>query len=792
MEARLHHSGWFSLKSLSLPFAITLVMGLVPVRGATVTWTGLAGDDNWNSSANWSNPPGNPPNFMDDAIVGAPAPTVLNVNGLIQTLEVEDDGLINMLGGNDLTITNGTLTNFGEIVVNSDVADLLSSINFNIATTIDGKGTIQLNRHFSPGTPPFTIDRGATIESSSLVTQNAKHVIQGQGRINAPLLNLGTVRSFNPAGTGFPLTLVLAGTQQTNHNLFSSTVASKLEIITPLITQNASGQIVADTGDVTLDGTKIIGGSLKSSGGGEISVVGTSGARLQDVVNEATVNASFFLGIEGAGFTNNGVINAGTLRFDDSMTLGGTGQVVLETSASSFQTLSPAVVTQGPNHTIRGRGTISAALVNDGVIEATSTIGVLTLNAFTKTNNNLMQALASTTLDVATGLTIDQHPTTGRILAEDGTVMFNTSTGLNQGRLETTGTGRIEVRGTVTFTDVTIDGDVNVRAGPTVQLQIQGSSLTNDGLVTVNPSTSNTFHTVLFDGLSSMTLSGTGEILLNHTEHRAQINVATGKTLTQENGHKITGRGEINGDFVNNGDIEGDGASNLIDVNDTLSGFGSLEDVRINGTHAIGLGTVMAVPAFGLYEVDDAATVEFEIGGTHVNLFDRLLSQDTVDLDGTLSIEQIDPGGGVFQPQLGDMFEIISAVTVNNQFDTVTTSGLLPALDYDVIYASNSVTLKAVRKYSADFDFDGDVDDADLTKWETGYGTATGAVHMDGDADEDGDVDGDDFLLWQVQHGSGVGPIVAPTAVPEPMTLGLLLCGLLGLIVLPRPLHDRA
>jgi hypothetical protein len=445
------------------------------------------------------------------------------------------------------------------------------------------------------------------------------------------------------------------------------------------------------------------------------------------------------------------------------------------------------VITQGSGHTISGRGTISAELVNNGLIEAGPPSGVptptLTLSAFPKTNNNIIRAVIGTVLDIATGVTVNQHPTTGRIIAEDGVVQFNTSTGLNQGRLETSGTGRVEVRGTVTFTDVTVDGTLNLKAQPTLLLRIEGAGLTNEGTTNVNAQLGNTTHTVLFDGQTAMTLSGSGEIVLKRTEHRAQITVAAGKTLTQELGHKISGVGQINGDFVNLGEIVGDGPSTLIDINGTLSGTNHLENVRINGTHSIGLGNLRAVPTFGTYELADTATVEFEIGGTHVNLFDRLLSQDTVKLDGTLSIEQIDTGGGVFQPQLGDMFEIISGVTVSDVFDDVTITGLAPQLDYEVIYTSNSVTLNTVRKYSADFDFDGDVDKDDLAKWETGYGTSSGAVHMDGDADEDGDVDGGDFITWQQKFGSGVGPLAAATAVPEPgagLLLSLSLMGYLG------------
>lgn len=69
--------------------------------------------------------------------------------------------------------------------------------------------------------------------------------------------------------------------------------------------------------------------------------------------------------------------------------------------------------------------------------------------------------------------------------------------------------------------------------------------------------------------------------------------------------------------------------------------------------------------------------------------------------------------------------------------------------------------------YSADFDFDGDVDGDDLATWESGYG-----VNGSGDADGDSDTDGADFLRWQQQH-TGVMSLPAHF-VPEPSTIMLV------------------
>ncbi len=70
----------------------------------------------------------------------------------------------------------------------------------------------------------------------------------------------------------------------------------------------------------------------------------------------------------------------------------------------------------------------------------------------------------------------------------------------------------------------------------------------------------------------------------------------------------------------------------------------------------------------------------------------------------------------------------------------------------------------------ADYDFDGDVDDADFATFETWF-----SVNGNADADADGDTDGMDFLIWQRNYTGTLSP--ALVAVPEPNTATLLLLG---------------
>jgi hypothetical protein len=78
----------------------------------------------------------------------------------------------------------------------------------------------------------------------------------------------------------------------------------------------------------------------------------------------------------------------------------------------------------------------------------------------------------------------------------------------------------------------------------------------------------------------------------------------------------------------------------------------------------------------------------------------------------------------------------------------------------------------------ADFNLDFSVDEADLSFWQLGYGTQSGAQKNDGDADDDGDVDARDFLIWQRNYAPGA--LSASTAVPEPASGMLCILAVAG------------
>lgn len=126
---------------------------------------------------------------------------------------------------------------------------------------------------------------------------------------------------------------------------------------------------------------------------------------------------------------------------------------------------------------------------------------------------------------------------------------------------------------------------------------------------------------------------------------------------------------------------------------------------------------------------------------------------------------------GLFTPAAGDMFEIISAASVNGVFQDTNLPEMDSGLAWHLAYNPTDISLAVI--YSADFNADGTVDSLDLADWQTGYGMQS-AAQADGDADGDGDVDGADFLMWQRQFGRTSLPLPLSANVPEPHAYQLL------------------
>ncbi|NOZ39916.1 MAG: PEP-CTERM sorting domain-containing protein [Planctomycetes bacterium] len=262
-------------------------------------------------------------------------------------------------------------------------------------------------------------------------------------------------------------------------------------------------------------------------------------------------------------------------------------------------------------------------------------------------------------------------------------------------------------------------------------------------------STDTTVWELNISGTPSQTMTvqvGSGQTLTTF----AATNIETGGVLKLVGGTLDTQYLEMLG-----GTLSGDGQIK------TGSGPISGQVENRGGTVSPGNG-VGRLEIVGRFANGADGTLAIEIGGLVAEtMFDVLVVDGPATLAGILDVSLVDLGSGLFDPQLGDTFEIFTASEgLSGTFESL----MLPAgYDWFVKYNSNSVEL--VATIPGDFDGDGDADATDLAIWRAGYGS--------------GSYNGADFLEWQRNFNSG-GNLAASATVPEPGSLALLFaaCGL--------------
>ena len=193
--------------------------------------------------------------------------------------------------------------------------------------------------------------------------------------------------------------------------------------------------------------------------------------------------------------------------------------------------------------------------------------------------------------------------------------------------------------------------------------------------------------------------------------------------------------------FVNNGNISGDDPNAPITLTGYVKGVGTCDNCNITGTDAPGFSTA----AVNRGSVTYNGTLEIEIGGTSPGSgFDQLnhiLGAGVADLGGVLDVQLT----GGFIPSIGDSFEIITAASVLDTFDSELLPTLGGGLSWIVDYQPTSVLLSVGM--AGDFNLDGRVDSFDFLAWQRD--TTLGNL-----AD------------WEANYGS---PLSAnATTVPEP------------------------
>lgn len=582
----------------------------------TLAWNS-PGDGFWAFSGNWL-PIGIPDATSEIASLGLTVPYTVNLNNSysIRGLTITNP-LATLLiptvpaTGRSLTLDVGGLFNDGLVRLEGSAATGGTLLTFNQPATIGGTGEIRLEE---AGAAEVVLN----LSSGLAVTHGPGHRITGAGVVrgssNLRIINQGEIRGDRAGG-------LRIGVPVDNSGLMHAVPGGSLEIDSNVL-QVEGGEIVADGADVLLRVGTITGGVLRSENGGVFRGNGSSiswtGLRFEGEAVIATMPSfSASLGITGTGIENRGRIVMRedpvatltcTLQLQAPAVLSGDGEVVLDVDGDPNISTSGSggQVVNGPEHTIRGSGTISgnARLLNEGLIQGDIS-GAMVFSSITVDNRSLIRAVQPGA--VVMGATLIQSFGAGGVLEADGadvTLQSSIAGGVVRG----VNGGRILVNSST----ATLTGGVKasgewwlIPAASQVTLAIGVGGMVNDGLIRLRPDNS-TAANVRLQINERITLEGGGEVRLEEADDaELYISLSTGLAAFNGPAHRITGTGAINSStgakLINQGIIDANAAGGLA-IAPAIENRGLM---RATGPGLLRIGTQPVTQTFtGVIEAD--------------------------------------------------------------------------------------------------------------------------------------------------------------------------------------------
>ncbi len=616
---------------------------------ASITWTGKAGDHNWNTAGNWS--PAQVPGVGDTVTISATAATAIAMSGSEAAGDLTTSKLVTLSLANGGTFTIGTAS-AAATFTNDGTFALESTGN---ATTLDvGAKTLTLN-----GKGTFLLGDNAqnAIVGSGAASElyNSDDIIQGAGSLGG-----GTLTFVNAAGgvvnanDQVALMLNTGATTTSNAGLLEATGSGGLQIDSN-VNNGTAGRIAATGGNVTLQGATVTGGTITSSGGG--AFIESGSGTLASLTNSGTIIAANYSALNLLGTIDNGGaillqagggyetrLVAGPSGSAGTATLSGAGAVTLSDNAENFITGAIAGDTLVSTNVISGAGQIgngnAFTLVNDATINADDTVALTVNTGATLLNASLVEATG------AGGLLVDgtiNNGTKGTISAAGGTVTLNGAT-LAGGVLDASAGGVFadEYAATLDGTAHTLTNNADIIAEQDTFLTLLGS-IDNAGTISLQAGGGYgvDFSIGSSSAVSTVTLSGGGVITLTDNAGNAIEGGNAGDTLVNEN-NTISGAGDIGGRgglvIVNDGiiDASGQNALTLESTQAALTNNKLLEatgtgGLFLNGTFNNGAhGTISA--AGGVVTLNGADIQGGELIATGKGDF---LDESSATLDGT-------------------------------------------------------------------------------------------------------------------------------------------------------------
>ena len=551
-------------RSISIPRVLGAA-GLVLLAGraahAQSTWTNASGG-NWSVASNWNNS-NVPDNSGESAIILPPGPYTVffDNNYSINALTIAHE-LIRVDLQNSLSLAlSGGLNNSGVFTINNAAGPNNTFVRINASQTWSGGGATVLNAN------PGNLDTAYILYSGGgeVLTLASGTSILGSGRIYVSMVNDGGV-----IANSFGRTLELLGFGKTNNSEFAAIQGGILALSSQTLTQGASASVRAyPSSSVAINSSAITGGKLQTDAGGSTGFSGSSTltslstAGVLDVLNNSEVRLATSLVNDGDIRVNNGSgPNNTSIRANTSVSLDGLGSITLRSDGVNPDTAyliyngGGEIVTQGPQHTIRGSGNIYVAMVNNGTISASTPGRSLRLVAFGKTNNKTISADVGR-LEIDNTTITQGGPGVISLTSTAGASLVVRSAVINSGLLQSS-VNAITIEGTSTFNNTAINGPMTVLNNSEMRLGGAGTTHAGDLFVNSGSGQNNTFIRVM----QNHAISGVGRIVLR--AHPANLDTAYlfynggGEALTQNAGHSIVGTGNIHVALNNAGIVSAD------------------------------------------------------------------------------------------------------------------------------------------------------------------------------------------------------------------------------------------
>ena len=303
---------------------------------------------------------------------------------------IRNAGRFDIASGQAPWFLSSTITNDGTITINSDLQGAVAALVLSGNVDFTGAGEVRLQTAGNPDQAQIAMTGWGQFHNAG------SHRLRGEGRIPAPLVNDATVTA-DVTGRSLRLTDEV----KTNNGTMSAQGGGTLDLECT-INQGIGGTLHADGGNVLLR-VSVIGGSLSSANGGAVICAGAP--QLRDVANlgRLDIPSGQTLAVFPSTLNDDGTITVnsdsggaqGALRFNSSVTMQGTGSVVLQGGGSPdgaiIGTHYSGYLTQAAGHTIRGEGSIQIGLSNLGLVTADVNGRALVLNWEGKYNQGTLR-----------------------------------------------------------------------------------------------------------------------------------------------------------------------------------------------------------------------------------------------------------------------------------------------------------------------------------------------------------------------------------------------------------------